>query len=298
VKIVGLVAIRNEQHALPSCLRGLAPYVDEIICLDDASDDDSIEVINSLARECHVVAILPNHKWDYHEAANRNRLLASGRARGGTHFIVMDADEQFTANCFLDGTLRKILLACAPGEGLALPWAHLWRSSTLIRSDAASPWTKNWRNIAYCDPGDRWYSTEWFAHTFRCLELTRRHLMPEGYALLHWSFYNWDNNVIKQRWYACLTKVKHPIMPAEIYPPSEDETGLELTRLPDNWMPSTSNPAHYDPLCLWRLNQLRAWVARFGINYFGSLFDGALVRGQPLRDIVCLSFMPSFPMLA
>jgi len=292
MKIIGLIHLRNEQHALPSCLRGLAPYTDEIICFNDASEDNSVEVINSLAHECHVVEILHKQQWERIESVDRNCLLAAGRAHGGTHFIVMDADEQFTANCAQDDMLRKMLLACAPGDGLSLPWAHLWRSSTHIRSDVMSPWSKNWRSMMYHDPGSGWYSTDIYTASTRFLGNGARPRMPEGYALLHWSFYNWDNNVIKQRFYACLERVKWPEKVVKPYAPAEDESGLEIIPLPTNWMPSTSNPAHYDPLCLWRLNQLRAWVARFGVGYFGSLFDKATVKGRPLLEIVCSPSMP------
>lgn len=57
-KIIGLIPIRNEEIMIEQCLRGLSMLVDEIIILDDASTDNSVSIIESLAKECKVTEII------------------------------------------------------------------------------------------------------------------------------------------------------------------------------------------------------------------------------------------------
>ena len=101
VKIIGLVPAHNEQNIITQCLQGLSLYTDAIVFLDDASDDNSFEIVESLKESCNVVSIIRKTKWHREEPENHNKLLTEGRKLGGTHFIVIDADELFTAN-FLD----------------------------------------------------------------------------------------------------------------------------------------------------------------------------------------------------
>ena len=57
-KIIGLVPLRNEEIMIEQCLRGLSMLVDEIIILDDASTDNSVALIESLAKDCKVTEII------------------------------------------------------------------------------------------------------------------------------------------------------------------------------------------------------------------------------------------------
>jgi hypothetical protein len=73
-KIIGLIPARNESARLPFCLRALKPYVDAVVYLDDCSDDDSVGVVESLAKECRVERIIRKSVWhrdavaDHHPA--------------------------------------------------------------------------------------------------------------------------------------------------------------------------------------------------------------------------------------
>lgn len=100
-KIIGLMAVRNESAIIVPCLRAMAEYTDAIIVLDDASQDNTIQMIESVAKECRVAQIIckPKDMWVRDERADKSSLLYAGRALGGTHFVLLDADEMFTANC-------------------------------------------------------------------------------------------------------------------------------------------------------------------------------------------------------
>ena len=107
MKIVGLIPARNESKIIEQCLHALSFYTDAIIYLDDASDDNSVAIVESVADKYRVEKIIKKKIWKRDEPGDRNALLKAGREIGGTHFIVIDADEMLTSNC-----LQKI--GCAP----------------------------------------------------------------------------------------------------------------------------------------------------------------------------------------
>ena len=67
-KIIGLIPMRNEEIMIEQCLRGLSRITDAIIILNDASTDNSVAIIESLAKECNVIEIIHKKEW------YRNRL--------------------------------------------------------------------------------------------------------------------------------------------------------------------------------------------------------------------------------
>jgi glycosyltransferase involved in cell wall biosynthesis/Flp pilus assembly protein TadD len=239
-RIIGLVPARNEAGRLPFCLRALARFTDAIVYLDDFSDDDSVRVVEAVAAECRVERILTKKVWNRDEPGDRNALLEAGRQLGGTHFIVLDADEAFTANCQTDGVLRREIQGLLPGDRLVLTWIQLWRGLGQYRFDQ-SVWTNNRKAFAFADDGSCSYSSE-FIHTPRVPgNLKGRAVTVPGYGrgVLHFQFVHWPNLQIKQSWYRCMERVRFPERPAtEInkrYAPSEDETNLQTRPVPPDW---------------------------------------------------------------
>src|SRR5271170_238827 len=119
-KIVGLVPGRNESPFLYQHLKALSLFVDAIVYLDDASEDNSVARVKTIAAECKVEKIIEKKTWYRDEPGDRNWLLKEGRAIGGTHFVVLDVDEMFTANCVDHNFLRNNILSLKPGENLRL----------------------------------------------------------------------------------------------------------------------------------------------------------------------------------
>jgi FkbM family methyltransferase len=277
-KIVALVPARNEGPRIAFCLRALARYADAIVYLDDCSEDETVAVVESLASECRVEKILRKTKWRRDEPGDRNALLQAGRAIGGTHFIVVDADEAFTANCADNQFLRQLILSLQPGDSLAMNWIQLWRGVGQYRFDK-SVWTWNSKAVIFGDDGLCSYSSE-FIHTPRVPgNLSGRcHSLP-GYAhgLLHFQFVNWRNLLVKQAWYRCLEHIREPRKPVhEInarYAPSKDETGLGLKAAPGEWLAGYS---FFDLSIVsvpetWREKQVLGWFNQFGRDHFREL---------------------------
>jgi glycosyltransferase involved in cell wall biosynthesis/predicted O-methyltransferase YrrM len=276
-KIVGLVPARNEEARIEFCLRALAQFTDAIVYLDDCSTDETVARVEQIARDCRVERILRKPQWFRDEPGDRNRLLQAGREIGGTHFIVLDADEAFTANCQDQQMLRRLILSLPPGEQLAMTWIQLWRSLDYYRHDT-SVWTNNVKSIAFRDDGRCSYESE-FIHTARVpTNLAGARVALPGYefGLLHFQFVNWRNLLIKQAWYRCLERIRDPQKPAgtinALYAPSQDESALGLKPALRSWFTYPFfDPAVADAPDLWRKTQIEAWLDQYGLDFFKSL---------------------------
>lgn len=292
-KIVGLVPARNEEARIGLCLRALARFCDAIVFLDDCSTDRTVEVVQSLAAECRVERIVRNDRWMRDEPGDRNRLLEAGRQVGGTHFVVLDADEAFTANLQDDGLLRRQILSLAAGERLSLAWIQLWRSLDVYRYDD-SVWTHNYKCFAFADDGVCSYRSE-FIHTSRVpadLKGAEKRLPGYTYGVLHFQFVNWRALLLKQAWYRCLERVRTPDRPVEainrLYAPSKDESGLRVRPAPEAWLAGYPffDRAAAGPADNWRAAQIREWFLEHGREYFAGLdiWDAELdLEGQLAR---------------
>lgn len=277
-KIVGLLAVRNERIFIEQCLRALSLYTDAIVVLDDASTDDTVAIIESLAQECKVQKIIRKKTWFRDEPADQNKLLAGGREVGGTHFIHLDADEMFTSNCLDSNFLRKRILALVPGERINLNWIQLWRSVNQYRFDQ-SVWTWNYKDFIFCDDGKCGY-TSGFIHTQRTPNnLHGKVYTIEGYTygVLHFQFVCWRNLLIKQAWYRCLEKIRLPERSDEyintIYSASKNEKNLGTQPTPSEWFSNyvffNSNTCNQPEQ--WRERQVLEWFQQYGRNHFAGL---------------------------
>ncbi|HUU66554.1 MAG TPA: glycosyltransferase family 2 protein [Methyloceanibacter sp.] len=108
--LVGLTRMRNEALLLPDTLGYLAEHVDAIVAYDDASTDDTVEILRSHPKVAFVVA---NQVWEQDVDARR---LAEGRHRGllldmarrelpHDWMLCFDPDERVTGNLrgFVEG---------------------------------------------------------------------------------------------------------------------------------------------------------------------------------------------------
>lgn len=276
-KIVGLIGVRNESFFIEQCLRALACYTDAIVILDDASDDDTVAIVESLQEECNIERIIKKKVWYRDEPGDRNKLLAAGREIGGTHFICIDADEMLTANCMKDNRLREYILDLAPGDTLSLFWIQLWRGIEQYRFDN-SVWTYNTKEIIFCDDGTATYTSE-FIHTKPVPHLTRskKVIQTYQYGLLHFQFVNWQNLLIKQAWYRCLERIRLPEKPVgEInrrYAATVDEKDLKTRPALKEWFQGYNffDPSKFEKNETWRTNQIQQWFATYETNYFKDL---------------------------
>jgi len=277
-KIVGLVPGRNEAKRIAFCLRALAKFTDGIVYLDDCSDDETVQVVNSLASDCRVEKIIRKTEWYRDEPGDRNALLQAGREIGGTHFIVIDADEAITANCAENDVLRRIIYGLKPGDRMALNWIQLWRSVHNYRFDK-SIYTGNYKDVIFCDDGKCYYDSA-FIHTPRTPNNLSGIVYKIGgysHGLLHFQFVNWRELLIKQAWYRCLERIRQQNKSArainKMYAPTKDETNLGLKPAPPEWFEKYEffNETTFTTPDRWREAQVLEWFEKYGSDYFADL---------------------------
>lgn len=278
-KIVGLVPVRNEELIIPNCLKALAKYADAIVVLDDASDDHTVQVVKSLAQECKVAHIIEKKIWHRDEPGDRNKLLQAGRAIGGTHFIIVDADEAFTANCMINDVLRQRILQLLPGDKLCIRFIQLWRSTDMYRKDD-SIWSHIQGDFVFCDDGVCSYSSD-FIHTPRSPNNLKGSIyffeLSNTHGLMHFQFVNWNNLLIKQAWYRCIEKIRNPSCSVEkineVYGESKDEKGIQLHACPDYWFKGYHffDKSIYMKVESWQKKQVLQWFRDYGRGYFKEL---------------------------
>jgi predicted O-methyltransferase YrrM len=237
-----------------------------------------VDACEALRQESKVVHIVKKRVWYRDEPNDRNRLLNAGRSLGGTHFIVIDADEVFTSNLIQNSTFRNHLLSLVPGDALEVQWIQLWRGTQSYRDDS-SVWSNSYKAVAFADNWSSFYSSE-FIHTPRIpggLRGRLRRLPGPMYGLMHFQFVCWTNLLIKQAWYRCLERIRMPNKsPEDInrrYAPSKDEHGIRLVPALREWFSGYANFSHdcYQAPDSWRLEQVRAWFSQYGKEHFQAL---------------------------
>jgi len=277
-KIIGLLGIRNESRCIEQCLRALALYTDAIVVLDDASQDNTLEIVRSLADECNIERIITKDVWYRDEPGDRNKQLAAGRELGGTHFIVIDADEMFTANCTKNNFLRTIILQLRPGDRLLLPKFQVWKNIDTYRF-----YPPRQQAIIFGDDGISQYHSD-FIHTPRLprdlkkgpfLELAQN---DNEFGILHFAALDYHALALKYAWYKCLQKVRNPAYDVadsnRFYDKLLSDENVTLYKVKKEWLEGYSffkEKAFYVTRES-EVKQIKQWFDEYGLDYFAD-FD-------------------------
>jgi hypothetical protein len=124
MKLVCIMACRNEEWVLGLAARAVLMWCDELVILLHACEDRSGEIAMEMAiRNVDRVTVLvePDNVW--REMAHRQLMLETARSRGATHIVYVDADEVLTAN--LVDVIRGKIEKCPAGHICQLPWIQL-----------------------------------------------------------------------------------------------------------------------------------------------------------------------------
>jgi hypothetical protein len=274
MKVVALLPVKNEDWILPAYLSSIVPVVDEIVAVDDGSSDATRQLIEAAGG--HVVAARPGGDWETHWGAIREDMLRLGRARGGTHFVCLDADEALTRPA--RDHLRQELKGLAPGEKLAMQWLALWKDSHVYRDDD-SVWSNNVKEFAFADADDYTFEGQWphrIGRTpgpnnpdlWKCLPLARA-------AVMHFQFVPWTRFQVKQAWYRCAELIRAPNSAYEInrvYAHSMDDGRTRTSRVPDEWVAGIDIPEGIADLSpTWHWAEMLGWFDEHGIEFFEPL---------------------------
>ncbi|EME30020.1 amine oxidase family protein isoform 2 [Galdieria sulphuraria] len=130
-KITALLAVRNVESTLFLGIRHLTEFCDSIVVLDDHSSDNTILELQLLSRYYPIEAIIYfTSQWSKRdELGDRQILLEMGRLLRSTHFVIIDYDEIFAADCVSNGRLREQILRLPRGHSLYIPWIFPWNGT-------------------------------------------------------------------------------------------------------------------------------------------------------------------------
>lgn len=194
MKIISLLPIKDEAWILEFCLTNLSAISDEILILDDHSTDESIEIAKNFPKA--IVMTYEDGDTLVNMSKRRNFLLEQGRKRGGTHFVMLDADECFSDNFVKN--FKQEIEKLSPRESLGLPWKLTYLENSLAVAD------KNGtiKDFIFCDDGVSTYENKVLSENRTpCKDLK----VAEGndYAVYHFQNFSVKRNQLKQIWYRC-----------------------------------------------------------------------------------------------
>lgn len=282
MRLVGLMFVRNEQWVLGCSLPAALRLVDEVVVLDHASTDRTPAIVAEVAAahpgRVHVI------DWtepEFNETDIRQRLLDEGRARGGTHFMMLDADEIVTAQ-LLD-ELRERIADLPPAHGLELPWLAMWQSLDRYRDDD-SVWSDNVKLFCYADAPaltHRALDDGYHLHLQTPRGLVKPHARPYRDAdggVMHLQFANRRRLVAKHVWYKMFETIRFPgrTKAAQIdrtYSQALDETALRTSAVPAAWW--SAHAADRDAIDVddrpWQEDAILGFLREHGREAFAGL---------------------------
>lgn len=138
MKIVVTMPVRSEDWCLGLTARAVLKWADELVILDHASTDKSLDIAIQVEHE-HPgrVSVIAEQNSRWEEMRHRHRLLELARDRGATHVAIVDADEILSSN--LLPSIRNLIEKTPKGSILQIPWLAMRGSVGQVH--IAGPWS-------------------------------------------------------------------------------------------------------------------------------------------------------------
>ena len=143
MRIIGLMAARNESWTIGMTARAALMWLDGLVILDHASTDRTCDIAAEVSREHpERVSILLESDPVWEEMRHRQRMLDEARARGATHICYIDADEILAGDLLTDQpgrlNIRHMFRSIPPNSLLQIPWLAL--RGSIVQVHVSGPW--------------------------------------------------------------------------------------------------------------------------------------------------------------
>lgn len=186
MKIVGIMAARNEDWCLGLTARAALMWLDSLVILDHASTDNTAEIVEQVGEE-HPERVAYDFEPDpvWKEMEHRQRMLDTARRLGATHICYIDADEIITGDLLGSENghgprIRGLFASVASNTLLQLTWLAM--RGSIGQFHTTGPWADNQvASFGFMDdPALHWSSAKRGGYDFH-------HRQPMGKALVPWN---------------------------------------------------------------------------------------------------------------
>lgn len=183
MKLIGCMAVRNEDWILGYSLRVALEWCDEMVVLlhecVDRSPEIAVEIHDENPGRVHVLEA--SGKWD--EMNHRHAMLDRARSAGATHVAIVDADEVMSAN-YLEAA-RERALALRPGELLR---TSIFNMKGPSQFHSTGLWANRTACVAFCDdPRLGWSGDRFHAREPQGFKLAPVKMPPDGGVIHYWG---------------------------------------------------------------------------------------------------------------
>ena len=278
-KIVGLITVNSSDIAgLHRLLNCVTPFVHSIVLLDTNTDPKSNSIVKTPDYARLVAKTIHPAPTDNDGSGYRNQLLRTGRMQGGTHFIIIDANEIFTANLIENDILKNSILELEPGDTLTLNRVLFWGGTDKFRLDESSQvW--NYKANIFADDSKCSYESDSIYAPRVPKNLYGRRYFIEGNetCILDFRSINQEKYILILAWYRMLERILRPQKSAteinQRYAMEQWTSSPLLHESKPEWFAGYSGFDEKDFLHTdnWRTRQMLAWFEEFGDDLFREL---------------------------
>jgi len=233
VRLLALLAVRDEMAELPGLLANLAPHVDGIVALDDGSVDGSGAWLGARPE---VLEVLRVERGPYDEPRNHRLLVAAGVRHGAEWLLSIDADERVEER-FRDRAERIIRRGKLLGlKAFSVRLRDLWGSEDRVREDGV--WgRKRVARLFRALPDHAFDDAALHAHKAPLQARLLGRFAPADLIIYHRAMLTAEGRAARRARYEQLDpSAEHQAIG---YAYLTDETGIRLEPLPRGRGPST-----------------------------------------------------------
>lgn len=249
-KVVAATETFNDAAVLEHWLAGVEPLADEIVAIDDGSEDESAEV---LARHPKVVDLVRKPRGKRTEVKDFNRLIQMALSRDAEWIMLLGSDEVFDAR--MHDRIDDLIRDPTVGE-YRFRKLWLWRGLESYRTDRPEKFAQwNPERLVRAHPKLRFRYPGGLHIRLASTALRRTRWTPqfgnggmvgtgtvrevEDVVLLHYAAVDWPDLMRKHLLYAINRKIEYPRKdPDEIVRwayATLDESGLQTAPVPPEW---------------------------------------------------------------